>query len=144
MHEIQITVTSNTTADVRLGKTPRRQARRQLHGREHPSPAQPPDRLNRQTGAIEDGTTSARTKNLEGLAELARWPGRRTHARLLAGSRWDDAKGAALSALQLPEDPDALLAAHAADLDVFCCASAVLSPPKARSRRRGGDRPRRG
>jgi hypothetical protein len=87
MHEIQITVTSNTTADVRLGKTPRRQARRQLHGREHPSSAQPPDRLNRQTGAIEDGTTSARTKNLEGPAELARWPGRRTHARLLAGGR---------------------------------------------------------
>ena len=27
-------------------------------------------------------------------------------ARLLAGSRWDDAKGAALSTLQLPEDPD--------------------------------------
>jgi hypothetical protein len=38
-------------------------------------------------------------------------------ARLLVGPRWDDAKGAALSALQLPEDPDALLAAHTADLD---------------------------
>ena len=45
-------------------------------------------------------------------------------ARLLAGSRWDDAKGAALSALQLPEDPDALLAAHAADLDAAWRAAA--------------------
>jgi hypothetical protein len=44
--------------------------------------------------------------------------------RLLAGSRWDDAKGAALSALQLPEDPDALLAAHAADLDAAWRAAA--------------------
>jgi len=128
MHEIQITVTSNTTADVRLGKTPRRQARRQLHGREHPSPAQPPDR-------------SVRGLHDQRPDKEPRGPGR---AGALAGSRWADAKGAALSALQLPEDPDALLAAHAADLDVFCCASAVLSPPKARSRRRGGDRPRRG
>jgi TnpA family transposase len=45
-------------------------------------------------------------------------------ARLLAGSRWDDAKGAALSALQLPEDPDALLAAHTADLDAAWRATA--------------------
>ena len=45
-------------------------------------------------------------------------------ARLLAGSRWDDAKGAALSALQLPEDLDALLAAHAADLDAAWRAAA--------------------
>ena len=45
-------------------------------------------------------------------------------ARLLAGSRWDDAKGAALSALHLPEDPDALLAAHSADLDTAWRATA--------------------
>lgn len=45
-------------------------------------------------------------------------------ARLLAGSRWDDAKGAALSALHLPEDPDALLAAHTADLDTAWRATA--------------------
>jgi len=50
-------------------------------------------------------------------------------ARLLAGPRWDDAKGAALSALQLPEDPDALLAAHTADLDTAWRATAAASFP---------------
>ena len=45
-------------------------------------------------------------------------------ARLLAGSRWDDAKGAALSALHLPEDPDAALGAHTADLDTAWRATA--------------------
>jgi TnpA family transposase len=37
--------------------------------------------------------------------------------KLLAGPRWDEAKGSALGALQLPENPDALLAAHTEDLD---------------------------
>ncbi|MEH0973849.1 Tn3 family transposase [Micromonospora sp. CPCC 205546] len=38
-------------------------------------------------------------------------------ARLLTGQRWAEVKDAALGALQLPEDPDELLAGHAADLD---------------------------
>jgi hypothetical protein len=38
-------------------------------------------------------------------------------ARLLTGARWAEAKDAALGALQLPDDPEELLAGHAADLD---------------------------
>jgi hypothetical protein len=38
-------------------------------------------------------------------------------ARLLTGERWAEAKDAALGALQLPDDPEELLAGHAADLD---------------------------
>ena len=45
-------------------------------------------------------------------------------ARLLVGPRWEEAKGPVLSALQLPEDPDALLAAHTVDLNAAWRATA--------------------
>lgn len=45
-------------------------------------------------------------------------------AKLLAGARWEAAKGPALAALQLPEDPAALLSGHTADLDAAWRAAA--------------------
>ncbi|MFN2506942.1 MAG: Tn3 family transposase, partial [Acidimicrobiales bacterium] len=45
----------------------------------------------------------------------SRWADPR--AQLLAGPAWDAARGPVLNALQLPEDPDGLLAEHARDLD---------------------------
>lgn len=50
-------------------------------------------------------------KRREIYAEAStRW--RDPRAQLLAGEKWDRAKGPALTDLQLGEDPDALLAAH--------------------------------
>jgi TnpA family transposase len=46
-------------------------------------------------------------------------------AKLLTGSRWDDVKGPALGALQLPEDPTDRLAAHAQELDAAWRATAA-------------------
>jgi len=45
----------------------------------------------------------------------ARWADPR--AKLLTGAAWDAARGTALNALGLPEDPGELLAEHAAELD---------------------------
>jgi hypothetical protein len=53
-------------------------------------------------------------------------------ARLLTGPRWAEAKDAGLGALQLPEDPEELLAGHAADLDQAwraVCGGIVLDGP---------------
>ena len=46
-------------------------------------------------------------------------------ARLLTGPAWETAKGPALGALQLPEDPQELLAGHAAVLDAAWRATAA-------------------
>ncbi len=53
-------------------------------------------------------------------------------ARLLDGPRWDQAKPAALAALQLPEDPDELLAGHAEQLDAAwrATASGMVANPE--------------
>jgi len=55
-------------------------------------------------------------KRREIYAEAStRW--RDPRAQLLAGDKWDRAKGAALTDLQLSEDPDALLAEQSRALD---------------------------
>jgi Tn3 transposase DDE domain len=55
-----------------------------------------------------------RRRDIFALAS-GRWADPR--AQLLAGSAWEVARGPVLNALQLPTDPDALLAEHARDLD---------------------------
>jgi TnpA family transposase len=66
----------------------------------------------------------ARLKRRDIFAVVSdRWSDPR--AKLLAGPAWDAAKGPALSALQLPETPEALLAGHAADLDAAWRAAAA-------------------
>jgi hypothetical protein len=49
------------------------------------------------------------------LSAQARWSDPRAH--LLIGAAWETAKGPALAALRLPDDPAELLAGHAATLD---------------------------
>lgn len=55
-----------------------------------------------------------RRRDIFALAST-RWADPR--AQLLTGSAWEAARGPVLNALQLPTDPDPLLAEHARDLD---------------------------
>jgi single-strand DNA-binding protein len=52
MHEVTVTVTGNTTAEVRVGQTTDGKSTANF------TVASTPRRLNRQTGSFEDGTTS--------------------------------------------------------------------------------------
>src|SRR5664280_759827 len=75
-------------------------------------------------GGLPAGCFHTRLKRRDIFALVSdRWSDPR--ARLLTGPTWETAKGPALGALQLPEDPQELLAGHAAVLDAAWRATAA-------------------